>query len=252
VKETISKLLEEIQDFEKEGLYEKAQSFREKLLILLPNSEEKDFSMAANFLAKEKITILGVEVATQIEPFYLTLFSQIEKRFGAGNVNTALAKRKLAKIYYIQSRIREAISLVEQSWSIFSMKLGKNSDDAIEAVHALMAWHNETDSVEKKKFCNWLCKQYPFCEHLQPLENYLIAKNLKIERDLHFSGNVDLWVDAWLNLDSIQEKLKLNPCVEKFERNDERSYSDRGFICSIHQHLIRGYLEQNPKWSTVG
>jgi len=129
--------------------------------------------------------------------------------------------------------------------------LGKNDNHTTEAVLTLMSWHNEARTLESQIFLDWVCREYPICEHLQPLERHLKSLGLNLKHDVSYHSHVKIEVDAWLDLDAIQDRLKLNPCVEKEDRDDVRDGSFRGFICSVHKHVIEGRYEQDPKWPSV-
>jgi hypothetical protein len=134
VSEEVQNLVQQIQGFDRNILYDKAQSAREQLLDFAGAADERDFRCAVEFLAKEKIAVRGVDDAKKLEPFYSQLCLRVRDRLEPDDSVIALAERKLAKIYYIQSRVEEAIVLVEKALLIFSVQLGKNSDQAIEAV----------------------------------------------------------------------------------------------------------------------
>ena len=233
------------------GFYDEAQSAREKLLIVTIESHDIEFIDQIDYLAKEKITIRGVEAAEKFEWFYSRLDSLVEERLGSDSVAAAFVKRKLAKVFYIQNKIQDAIFKVEAARPIFSSRLGKHDNQTIEAVLTLRSWHEEAKTLQSQIFLDWVCREYPICEHLQPLEKHLKSLGLNMKHDVSYHGHVGIRVDAWLDLDAIKNRLKLNPNAEKVEWDDIKNGLFRGFVCSVHKHQIEGHFGKNPEWPNV-
>jgi len=251
VNDKAATLIRKVEEAESQGLYDEAQAAREKLLVISLESHDIESIDLVDYLAKEQITIRGVEAAEKSEWFYSRLNSLAEERLGPDSITTAHVKRKLGKVFYIQSRLQDAISMVEAARSVFAARLGKNDNHTIEAVLTLMSWHGESRTLESQIFLDWVCREYPICEHLQPLEKHLKSLGLNLKHDLSYHGRVRIWVDAWLDLGAIQNKLKPSPSVKQEVRSDIRDGSFRGFVCSVHEHGIEGRYDQNPEWPNV-
>lgn len=244
-------LVRKIEEAEGQGLYEEAQSAREKLLDIASESLDSGFIDVVDHLAREKITVHGVEAAEVYEPFYLRLNSMVKEGLGADSITSAFVKRKLAKVFYIQGRTQDAITMAEAARSIFSARLGKNDNETVEAVLTLTSWHKEAKTLQTQIFLDWVSREYPICEHLQPLERSLKSSGFGLEHNMSYHGHVGIRVNGWLDLDALHKKLKLGPCVQKELREDMRDGSFRGFVCSEHKHEIEGRFEQSPEWPNI-
>jgi hypothetical protein len=83
------------------------------------------------------------------------------------------------------------------------------------------------------------------CEHLAKLERELIENDLKETfRGQAWSDNCREWVyyDVVLDVDCIRSRLALEPFVSVHENTDERSGTERGFICGMCKDGVMGRL----------
>jgi hypothetical protein len=246
--ENVSKLFEQVQEYEQASLFDKAQSLREKLLKRIEPAPDKECILLCERLLREKVSIAHLEGANRAESFYLRLHEIVEKRAGSDHLLMGLAKRKLAKVFVVQGRFPEAVSLTEQAWRIFEIHSGVNSDNAIEAIHCLLGWGHYIDSAKAAALEEEIWSKHPLCEHLRGVENHSVSSGIRIvRREVTFRGEVHVNLDAWLDLESIRAKFQLPQCVENLEFDDMKAGSTRGFGCKEHKHSIEGYYERVGK-----
>jgi hypothetical protein len=238
--------MRQVQDFEHRELNEKAWSARRDLLAAMADAEEEEFRGAADFLVREAITFRGTEDAESIEPIYTELHSLLQRKLGPSHLLPALAKRKLAKVCLIQGRLARGTALVEEALAVFRSQLGKESEEAIEAVNTLMEWYGRIDPARANIFCEQVWLEYPLCEHLKPVEDHLLSHGVEVSfRRLGPKGIITVIVKAKLDTDSLRTRLQLNPCVQTFsDPPGPHSWYIEGFRCEVHRHLIAG--DQDP------
>src|SRR6185437_147406 len=127
-------IIKQIEVLEKEGQRKKAQSVREKLLQKAESANDGEFLFIIDTLIKEKPTIGAVEEAGKVEPYCRHLHDVVEKRIGRTHALVALAKRQLARIFAIQGRYQEAISIVENALPILAAQFGDDGYEVREAI----------------------------------------------------------------------------------------------------------------------
>jgi hypothetical protein len=158
----------------------------------------------------------------------------------------ALAKRKLARIFVIQGRYQNAVSIVEKALPVLATQFGDDSFEVREAMNSEIGWCKFFDSAKAKAIVEKEWLEHLLCEHLKPVEDYLRTHKAEIWRE---EGNtrpeVKVFTRAYLDVNSIRGKLKLDSCVEDFEDPPApHSWYLKGFACKNHRHLIAGDYEQ--------
>ena len=239
----------------------KTDAFVEKVFNLSKVKGEAEFLSLATPLCEQFVLVGHVKKAAEIGPQCEQLVSLVERKLGSSHKLTLLAKRQLATNYAFQSRYNDAAALVEKILRGMMVEFGEGSDEVFSAIQNLIIWYKNLGrlseaeilaqaQVEKQR------QLHPLCEHLKSVEDYLLSREIKTwlrtyANKGNWAGEIQVHVEAWLNLDSIQQRLQFNQCVEKLEWND-KSDSFRGFVCLTHKHKIGGCYEQNPKWPVVG
>jgi hypothetical protein len=245
--EDLQQLWDQIEAFEKSNRSQKAQSFREKLLKKTESANNEDFLFIVDKLIKEKTTVNGIEEANSVESYYLRLHDLTEKRIGRDHGLAALAKRKLARIFVIQGRYQEAVLTVEKALPILSSHFGDDSFEVNEAMNSVTGWYKYFDPAKAKALIEREWLEHPLCEHLTAIEDYLRTHGAKMWREeRNTRPTVKVFVRAQLDVNSIRQKLTLDPCVEDFEDppGPHSSYL-KGFACKIHPHFIVGDYEKS-------
>ena len=245
--------MDQIEAFEKSNRSQRAQSSREKLLKKTESANNEDFLFIVDALIKEKTTVNGIEEANGVESYYCRLHDLTEKRIGRDHGLAALAKRKLARIFAIQGRYQEAVLIVEKALPILSSHFGDDSFEVSEAMNSVIAWCKYFNPAKAKAMVEREWLEHPLCEHLIVIEDYLRTHGVKMWRE---EGNirpaVKVFVRAHLDVNSIRQKLTLDPCVEDFEDppGPHSSYL-KGFACKIHLHFIAGDYEKSMGQETI-
>lgn len=83
------------------------------------------------------------------------------------------------------------------------------------------------------------------CEHLIKLEKELLDAGItETYRGQAWSDNCREWVyfDTVLNTDSLAKRLNLPSCVRIHENLDQKSGTERGFVCEICNDGIMGRI----------
>ncbi len=247
--ENVLELFDEIVRLEEAGRHFSAQALREKILLIGETAGENRYMLLCEKLVTEEISVRGVEGADSMELFYLRLHAAVQHQHGTNHALAALAKRKLAKIYAVQGRFAEAVELVDSALPVLESRLGKNSREAREAIQALLDWSRHLEPARAAEFVERIWRQHPLCEHLKRVEDYLLARGVKVLRRHIGNGNehgcaVELAVDAWLDVEALRMKLGLVAPVEIIEWEDMKSGDGRGFRCAVHGHVIEGRLRK--------
>lgn len=250
---TPEELLQQIDTFENEGKRRKAQSTREELLRLLEKKPTANIESLLDTLIKEKTAIDGVDAAIESERYYQNLHDAAERTLGANHALTALGKRKLARVYYIQGRYHEAVAIIEKALPVLEARLGHNSFEVSEALHSRNSWYNIFDPAKSQALIEQEWKEHPICDHLKPVEQYLVSQDIRLRREPNeIRPHVKIYARAYLDLDSIRRKLDLDPCVQNYEEPPGPHSSHlKGFACNIHKHLIAGDYERLPTLPVV-
>jgi hypothetical protein len=87
------------------------------------------------------------------------------------------------------------------------------------------------------------------CEHLKALEEALVDRRAEeTYRGQPWSENCREWVYFRVVLDvpAVAAKLDFAPCVSVHENLDERSGTERGFVCEQCRDAIMGRLDGAP------
>lgn len=242
-------LFDQIEAFEIKGQSRKAYPLRERLLEKVDYANDQEFTFILDKLIKEKTTINGLSEAKEVEPYYRLLHEVTEKRIGNNSGLAALAKRKLARIFVIQGRYEEAVSLVEKALPVLTLQFGEDSYEVREALGSEIAWCKFFDPAKAKALIEKEWLDHPLCEHLKPIEDYLRECGVKMWREKAISRpEVKLFVCAYLDVDSMRGRLNLNSCVENFEDPPgPHSCYLKGFTCGIHHHFIAGDYEKSKE-----
>lgn len=92
------------------------------------------------------------------------------------------------------------------------------------------------------------------CEHLQPLEQELIARGVRETfRGQAWSDNCREWVyfDCFLDLAAIRSRMAMAPCVKDHEHRGTHDGSEQGFVCADCHDAIMGRVEPSEAVKTV-
>lgn len=91
------------------------------------------------------------------------------------------------------------------------------------------------------------------CEHLQPLEKELIAKDIKETfRGQPWTKNCREWVyyDCFLDTEKIKLRLQLPEFITAHQNNDPVSGLEEGLVCNAcfdaiigHHHLLKNKIQ---------
>jgi hypothetical protein len=236
-----------------------ANVFVEKVSNLSKTKNEAQFDSLTKELCEQQFVLVrNTKEAVTIGPACENLVSLTDQKFGHSHRFTLLAKMQLVWNYNFQDRRKDAVVLSESILPALKQKFGENSDEVFWFIQNLIILYRnlgrkaEADilartQIEKHRQAN------PICEHLKPIEDYLLLQGAKIELRVKnkLEGTIQINVNAWLNCTSIREKLKIDSCVEKFEHHDVKSQSYRGFLCSIHRDSIQGFYESDLGWPVI-
>lgn len=113
-------------------------------------------------------------------------------------------------------------------------------------MNSRIEWYKFCDPAKAKGLVEQEWSEHPLCDHLKPIENYLRARGAETWREEYITRpEVKIFVRAYLDVDSIRDKVQISPCVDNFEDPPgPHSWNLKGFACKIHRHLIAGDYEQ--------
>jgi len=86
------------------------------------------------------------------------------------------------------------------------------------------------------------------CEHLQPLEQALLAAGIPITfRGQAWSSNCREWVyfDCFLDRPAIRQRIPLAPCIKDHDHRGTHDGSESGFVCTQCHDAIMGLHPSN-------
>jgi hypothetical protein len=87
------------------------------------------------------------------------------------------------------------------------------------------------------------------CEHLRGVEQLLTSRGAReIYRGSPWTQRCREWVyfDTVLDLDALRAKLDLGAEVIEHVNRDRRSGTERGFVCTVHDDAVMGWLDAPP------